>query len=201
MRQRIRDRLATRDVELRLGLVVAVRRADRDGEGVNARRPREVDRLLHVRQGRLVALRDVADLALARRAHRVRVLRDERRILHVLRERVAAAVVHHGGVAPGKGVLRLLDRGAVVEVQRHGHLRARREPLEHAAEVVGLLAVEEAHVELDDDRLVLGLGGLENRPGEFVVRGVERPHGALLLPRLGEHVLHVDESHFACPFS
>ena len=128
----------------------------------------------------------------------MRVVRDELRPLHVLVVRRARAVVHHRGVSPGERVCRLLHGRAVVEVKRDGNLRAEREALERPREIIRLPRVEEAHVELDDDRLVLRLGGLEDRSRSFVVCDVERADGLLRPSGLAKHLLHVDKRHI-CP--
>lgn len=189
--ERVSNRRAARYIEFGFGLVVAVGRADRDGERVNARGPGERDRLADIGERRLVALRDMTYLALARRAERVGVVGDMLRPLHVLVVRRARAVVHHRGVAPRKRVRRLLHSRAVVEVERHRHLRAERQPLKGSCEVEGLPCVEKTHVELDHHRLVLGLGRLEDRRRRLVVGDIERADG-LSGPAGGvQHLFHV----------
>ena len=76
-------------------------------------------------------------------------------------------------------------------MERNGNFRAEREPLKRSSEIIRLPRVEEAHVELDDDWLVLGLGGLEDRGGRFVVRDVESADGLLGLAGAVQHLLHV----------
>ena len=68
-----------------------------------------------------------------------------------------------------------------------------RESLKRSSEVIRLPRVEEAHVELDDDRLVLGLGGLEDRGGRFVVGDVERADGLFGLAGAIQHLLYVNK--------
>ena len=125
-------------------------------------------------------------------AERMCVVGHVLRPLYVLVVRRARTVVHHGRIAPGERVRRLLHGVAVVQVERNGDLAAEGEALQHPAQVVRLPGVEEAHVELDDDGLVLGFGGLKDCRGRFVVRDVERAHGLVGLVRGVQHLLHVD---------
>ena len=78
------DCLAARDVELRLRLVVAVSRSNRHRKRVYASVLRKGHRFVDIGKRGLVALRDMANLAFARRAERVRVVHDELRPLYVL---------------------------------------------------------------------------------------------------------------------
>ncbi|MPN48345.1 hypothetical protein SDC9_195952 [bioreactor metagenome] len=111
----------------------------------------------------------------------------------VLVIRQSGAVEHDRGVSPFQRVFDLFDRFAVVEVQRDGLGAAFRHADEASGEVVCLVGVEQPHVELDDDRRLLPLGGEDDGAGGFVIGGVERADGAFLFSCRGQQLPQGDQ--------
>ena len=194
-RQCVGDSLAARNVELRLGLVVTVRGADRHRKRIDARRLRKRNRFVNIGERRFVALRDMADFAFACGAERLRVIGAETRQLDVFVKRQPRSVEHDGRVAPREGVFHLLHVCAVVEMDGDGLRATMGQPQDHSGEIVRLVRREQTLEHLDDDRRLLRFGRLDDGRRAFVVRDIERPDGAVFTPRLAKHFLHGGQWH------
>ena len=118
------------EVRLALELVRAVRGADRHRQRIDLGLGGEPDGLIRIGQHRphrlLAEILDAAEraeLGFHVHAASMRVRHDVARLAHVLLERLARGVDHHGGVARVDRGARQLLALAVIEVQRHGRLR------------------------------------------------------------------------------
>ena len=194
------------EVELRLALVEAVRRSERDGERVHARLRAEGLRLggdgvevLRPRRRRAITggarlgRREAAELGLHVRAHRVGGLGDPPRDGEVLLVGERRGVDHDAGEAEAQRAVAHLGGHAVVEVHAHRHLRRARRR-EHRGADERDVVEHVVHLGVRDDHGTVQLLRRADHGADRVeARAVEHSDGRLVRLREAQNLLQSHE--------